>query len=188
MTEYVQRISRAEECKDAVIKVAFRADLISRFYDEVGKGMKSIGCHYFTHNLVKNYCKEGHTTSSFYTNLDWQEKYWKDYWDCDPLWYASHPIAQVNGVAIMSWRVINLEDDCMEDRKTMCKMRDGLSFYIQHDNGVLENFSFGWEKYDISRINRKKLATLCNMVTDFRIQHFKLNQEMFETFPAVQFH
>ena len=185
MTEYMQRISDRNEHP---VMISFKTNLVNRFYDDAGKAMKDIGAHFFSHNLIKNCLQEGHTTSSFYTNLDWQEKYWKDYWDCDPLWAASYPIAQINGCAIMSWKVLNTNDDCTEDRKSMCKVKDGLSFYTKHDNGVVENFSFGWEKYDVNRVNRQKLTALCNMVTDFRIQHLRLNRDMFEVFPAVDFH
>lgn len=187
MTEYMQRTSNTEEFKNPV-RVLFKTDLINRFYDLAGKEMKNVGAHYFAHNLIKNLCKEGHTTSSFVTSPDWQEKYWQDYWDCDPLYYASYPIAKINGCAITSWRVADPGSDCMEDRKSICKMNDGLSFFIQHDNGISENFSFGWEKYDINRMNRQKLGKLCQMITEFRIQHFRLNPDMFDILPAVKFY
>ena len=187
MTEYMQRISNTEEFKNPVM-VSFRTDLMTKFYDLASKEMKNVGCHYFAHNLIKNHCKEGHTISSFVTNPDWQEKYWKDYWDCDPVHSASYPIAQLNGCAITSWKILDPDSDCMEGRKSICKTNDALTFCIQHENGVLENFSFGWEKYDVNQVNRQKLIMLCNMVTDFRIQHLRLNRDMFEIFPAVDFH
>jgi hypothetical protein len=158
---------------------------MDRFYDLVGKEMKSVGAHYFAHHLIKNHCQEGHTVSSFYTNPDWQEKYWKDYWDRDPVHSKSYPIAQINGSSVVSWKVIDPDSDCMEDRRTMCKMADGFRFDVQHDNGVLENFSFGWEKYDMSRVNRQKLGKLSQMITDFRIAHLKMNADMFDTLPTI---
>ena len=187
MTKYMQRLSNTEEFKNPVM-VSFKTDLIDKFYDLAGKEMKNVGSHFFAHNLIKNCLQEGHTTSSFYTNPDWQEKYWKDYWDCDPLWAASYPLAQINGFSVTSWRLIEPENNFAEDRKSMCKTNDGISFMTKHDNGAIETFSFGWEKYDVNRVNRQKLTALCNMITDFRIQHLRLNRDMFEVFPAVDFH
>jgi len=186
MTEYVRKSSR--EDLPHPVKVSFKPELMGQFYDLVGKGMKDIGAHLFGHILIKNYCQEGHTVSSFITNLDWQEKYWSHYWDCDPIHSISHSIVQAKGSSIISWKIVDPDSDCMEDRKTMSKAQDGVSFDIQHVNGIREGFGFGWEKYDVNRINREKLAKLCNMVTDFRIQHYRMSQDMFDTFPAVQFH
>jgi hypothetical protein len=182
-----RKSDRCEDLKNPVM-VSFKTDLTSKFYDLVGKEMKSIGAHYFAHNLIKNCFQEGHTTSSFHTNLDWQEKYWQKYWDCDPVIFTSYPIAKINGQAIVSWKIADPDSDCMEDKKTICKMNDGFFFSIQHDNGILENFSFGWEKYNTNQVNRQKLSKLSNMITSFRIQHFKLNRDMFDISPTVEFH
>jgi len=187
MTEYIQRKSDREEIKNPV-RVAFKTDLTDKFHDLATKEMKNIGAHYFAHNLIKNPFLEGHTVSSFHTNLDWQEKFWNEYWDYDSVYFAITPIVKTNGCAVLSWKVVDPDSDYIEDRKTMCKISDGVTFEIEHNNGVLENFSFGWEKYDISRVNRKKLLKLCNMISDFRIQHFRLNRDMFDIFPAVEFH
>jgi hypothetical protein len=187
MTEYTQRASTTEEFKNPVM-VSFKTDLMSKFYDLIGKGMKDVGAHFFAHQLIKNYCQEGHTVSSFMTNPDWQEKYWKDYWDCDPTVGTNHGIAKINGCSVTSWKVVDLGSDCMEDRKTMCQMQDGFHFWMLQPNGVFENFSIGWEKYDVRKVNRQKLAKLCNMISDFRIQHYRLNREMFpDGYPAVDF-
>lgn len=190
MTEYMQRISNREtyERYGKPVMVSFKTGLMDKFYDLVGKGMKNVGAHYFAHNLIKNHRQEGHTVSSFYSNPDWQEKYWKDYWDCDLIVDTNCVITKKNGSSITSWKVIDPDSDCMEDRKSMCQMQDGFTFYMQHDNGVIENFSIGWKKYDVNRINRKKLAKLCNMISDFRIQHYRLNRDMFpDGYPAVEF-
>jgi hypothetical protein len=187
MTEYTQRTSNREGFENPVM-TSFKIDLMDKFYDLMDKRMKDVGAHYFAHNLIKNHLKEGHTVSSFYSNPDWQEKYWKDYWDCDPVDYTNYTITKINGCSSASWKVIDPNSDCMEDRKTLCQMQDGFSFYMQHDNGVLENFSIGWEKYDVRKVNRQKLAKLCNMISDFRIQHYRLNRDMFKDgYPAVDF-
>lgn len=184
MTNYMQRTSNTEEFQYPVM-VSFKTELMDQFYDLVGKEMKDVGAHFFGHTLIKNHRQEGHTISSFFTNSDWQEKYWKDYWDCDPVHSASYPIAQINGSAVVSWKVVDPDSDCMEDRKTMCKMNDGFRFDIQHDNGILENFSFGWEKYNVTRVNRQKLVKLSSMITDFRLQHFKLCADLFDKLPTI---
>ena len=186
MAEYMQCTSDRKGFENPVM-VSFKINLMDKFYDLVSKEMKSVGAHYFAHNLIKNHLQEGHTVSSFVTNLDWQEKYWKDYWDCDPLDRASYTIAKINGSAVVSWKVIDPDSDAIEDRKSMCKVKDGLTFCMEHDNGVLENFSFGWEKYDVNRVNRQKLVKLSNMITDFRRQHFQVNRDMFDVFSAVDF-
>ena len=184
MTNYMQRTSNKGEFNNPVM-ISFKTDLMGKFYDLVGKEMKDVGAHYFAHHLIKNHCQEGHTISSFVTHPDWQEKYWKDYWDCDPVDYASFTIAKINGSAVVSWKVVDPDSDCMEDRKTMCKMNDGFRFDIQHDNGILENFSFGWERYDVNRVNRQKLVKLSSMITGFRLQHFKRCADLFDTLPTI---
>ena len=184
MAEYMQRISDREEFNNAVM-VSFKTDLRDKFCDLLGKEMKEIGAHYFAHHLIKNHLQQGHTVSSFYTHPEWQEKYWKDYWDCDPVDYKSFTIAKINGSAVISWKVIDPDSDCMEDRKTMCKMSDGFRFDVQHDNGILENFSFGWEKYDVNQVNRQKLSKLSHMITGFRLQHFKLCADEFGVLPPI---
>jgi hypothetical protein len=184
MTNYMQRISATEEFKNPVM-VSFKTNLMDQFYDLVGKEMKDVGAHFFGHTLIKNHRQEGHRVSSFSTNPEWQEKYWNKYWDCDPLHRTSYTIAKIKGCAIASWKVVDPDSNCMEDRKSLCKMNDGCSFSIQYDNGVLEDFAFGWEKYDVGRVSRQKLAQLSNMITSFRTLHFKLNADMFDTLPTI---
>ena len=184
MTNYTQRISNTEEFKNPVM-ISLKTGLIDKFYDLMGKEMKEVGAHFFGHTLIKNHRQVGHTVSSFFTHPDWQEKYWKDYWDRDPVHSTSYPIAQLNGSSVVSWKIIDPDSDCMEDRKTMCKMNDGFRFDVQHDNGILENFSFGWEKYDVNQVNRQKLSKLSHMITDFRLQHFKLCADEFGALPPI---
>ena len=179
MTNYMLCHSSSEVFKNPV-RVSFETALMDKFYDLVGKEMKSVGAHFFGHNLIKNYCEEGHTVSSFSTNPDWQAKYWKDYWDCDLLHLTSCPIAKAKGFAVVSWKAVDPDSDCMEDRKSMCQMNDGFCFDIRHENGVLENFSFGWAKYEINKVNRQKLSKLSNMIEGFRRVHFSVNTDMFD--------
>lgn len=172
MTDYMQRKSNLEEFKNPIL-VSFKTNLISKFHDLVDKDMKNIGAHYFSHSLIKNHRQADHTISSFMTHVDWQEKYWKDYWDCDPIHSASYPIAQVNGNSVVSWRVIDSESDCMENRKMMCQVSNGLRFDIQYNDHVLESFSFGWKKHDMNQMSRQKLAKLSDIIAEFRAVHFK---------------
>ena len=188
MTEYTQRTSKREGYENPVM-VSFKINLMDKFYDLVGKEIKNVGAHYFAHNLIKNRLKEGHTTSSFHTNPDWQEKYWENYWDNDLTHITNCKVAKINGCSVVSWKIIDPDSNCMEDRRSICQMQDGFSFYIQHNNGIIENFSIGWKKYDVRKINRQKLTQLCNMISDFRIQHYRLNRDMFpDGYPAVDFH
>lgn len=184
MTNYTQRISNAEEFEHPVM-VSFKTGLIDKFYDLVGKEMKEVGAHYFGHNLIINHRQDGHRVSSFSTNPEWQEKYWNKYWDCDPLHRTSYKIAQIKGCAIASWKIVDPDSNCMEDRKTICKMHDGCSFSIQYDNGILEDFAFGWEKYDVNQVNRQKLSKLSHIITDFRLQHIKLCADEFGILPSI---
>lgn len=172
MSDYKHRKSNLDDFKYPLM-VSLKSNLINKFYDHLKKEMQNIGAHYFGHSIIKNYKQEGHTVSSFMTNLEWQEKYWESYWDCDPIHFTSHPIAQINGCAIASWKIIDPHSNCMEDRRTTCQMNDGFSFYIQHENNLSENFSFGWKKYDVNQVNRQKLAKLSDMISEFRLIHFK---------------
>src|SRR4051812_25477069 len=90
MSEYIQLTSKQEEYKHPVM-LSFKVNLLEKFYDLAGKKMKDVGAHYFSHHLTQNCRQEGHTVSSFMTHPDWQTKYWKQYWDQDPVEKASYP-------------------------------------------------------------------------------------------------
>lgn len=159
------------------IDVTLRLGLHNVFYDTTGKEMDDINCHYFAHHLIQNYRQEGWAVSSFNTNPDWQTKYWSEYWDRDPLERECHKIAQLNGFIVSSWQVVDPNSDVMEERKSACRLSTGFSFYVQHKEGILENFSFGWEKYDIASIGHEKLLKLSNLINHFRENHLNLYKE-----------
>ena len=157
-----------------------KVDVISHFYDIVKEGIIGKSCHYVAHNAIQN--REDFPVASFSKDLDWPVNYWESYWNCDPLNYESRKITK------MSACTNSPDRDMPENKKLACKMTDGFHFYIQHEGGLLENFSFWWEKYDISRISRQKLEGLCKALTELKVGHFRLNGKMFNTFPAVRFH
>jgi len=151
-------------------------NLISRFYDVVKEGMTSKSCHYVAHNIIQN--REAPLAASFSQDPDWAMNYWESYWDCDSLSWEDHQITKMSSCCLP-------DRDMPEDKKLTCDMADGFHFSIQREGGLLENVSFWWEKYDINRISRQKLEGFCKTLAELKVGHFRLNQKMFETFPAV---
>lgn len=156
------------------INVTLRESLLGLFHDQLRKGMEELDCHYFAHNLIQNYYKPGHTVSSFYTNSEWQEEYWRNYWDSDILAHRIHKIAETDGFAISSWDFIDPDSDVMKRRKSVCDIHDGVHFTFKHEGGLLENYSFGWKKSGRGKMGFEKLLKLSDVVSDFRDAHLKL--------------
>lgn len=156
------------------IDITLKMSLIKTFEEKVSREMREVNCTYFTHQIIQNYRKKGHRVSSFYTNPDWQKKYWQDYWNCDPLEREIHQIAETDGFVISSWDCVDPNSDVMQQRKTLCHLDDGVYFTIRHDNGLFENFSFGWGKDDKDQMDFEKLMKLSSLVNDFRNDHLKL--------------
>jgi len=157
--------------------ITLRRSLLSLFQDKVGKEMEAINCHYFAHNFFKNYNKLGCIISSFCTHPEWQEEYWQNHWNSDILASTIHEAAETDGVSITSWDFIDPDSDLMKRRKSVCHIDDGAYFTFKHDDGVLENYSFGWKKSGWRQAESGKLLTLFNVVGGFRDAHLKLFSE-----------
>lgn len=156
------------------INVTLRGSLFSLFQDRLRREMEGLDCHYFAHNLIQNYYKPGHAVSSFYTNPDWQQEYWQNYWNSDVLSNKIHQIAETDGFAISSWDFIDPDSDVMKRRKLVCDLYDGVQFTFKHEDGLLENYSFGWKKSGRGKMGFERLLKLSDVVSDFRDAHLKL--------------
>jgi hypothetical protein len=162
----------------------FKTNLVYRFYISVTKGMTDAGCHYFAHNLIKN--REEAVMNSFTQKPDWSMKYWEKYWNCNPEDYKSYMINKIIGYGCLgSPHKDDPEHDTKASKKEMCKMKDGFHLYMQHDNGILENFSFGWETFRVNQVSPQKIGKLRQMMTELKIGFFRLNRDMFDTYPVV---
>lgn len=163
--------------------------LIEDFYNTVTEGMTDAGCRYFGHNLIIN--REEPMISSFAGNHS-KHPYWEDYWDCNAQDYDGYVITKKVG-----FQCAGFQCDDQPPKKNqgvtqeslnkieMCKMKDGFHFYMQHDNGVLENFSFGWEKHTASQVSHQKINDFSNRMDELNIGYFRLNADMFDTYPAI---
>jgi hypothetical protein len=155
------------------INVTLRESLLSLFQDKVVKKMEELDCSYFTHNLIKNCYKPGHTVSSFYSNPEWQQEYWQKYWNADPLADKVCEAAETDGFAISSWDIAP-DNEVMKRRKLVCSLYDGVQFTFKHEDGTLENYAFGWKESGRGKMGFARLLKLSGMVDDFRDAHFKL--------------
>jgi len=159
------------------VNVTLRESLVDLFQDKVQGEMENLNCSYFTHNLIKNCYKPGHTVSSFYSDPEWQEEYWRDYSDSDLLFQKVCQAADAAGFAISSWDVIDPQSDVMKRRKAVCDLYDGVHFTFKHEDGTLENYSFGWKEDGRGKMGFDRLLKLADVVDDFRDVHFKLFSE-----------
>jgi hypothetical protein len=160
-----------------LINVTLRSSLFGLFQDQLCQEMEELDCHYFAHNLIQNYYKPGHTVSSFYSNPEWQQEYWRNYCDTDVLAHRIHKIADADGFAISSWDFVDPDSDVMKRRKSVCHIDDGVHFTFKHEDGLLENYSFGWKKSARGKMGFEKLLKLSDVVSDFRDAHLKLVSE-----------
>lgn len=156
------------------INIILRQSLLSLFHDRLRREMEDLDCHYFAHNLIQNYYKPGHTVSSFYTNPEWQQEYWRDYGNSDILAHKIHQIAETDGFAISSWDFVDPDSDVMKRRKLVCDLYDGVHFTFKHEDGLLENYSFGWNQNGRGKMSFEKLLKLSEVIDDFRGAHLKL--------------
>jgi len=160
--------------------------LIEDFYNAATEGMTDAGCHYFAHNFIKN--REELIINSFSASPSPEGAYWENYWDCNPQEYDRYTISKKIGFQCAKppqqtkWILGNSEP---QNKIEMCKMKDGFHFSIQHDNGVWENFSFGWEKYDADHMTHQKVHNFSHKMDELNIGYFRLNADMFDTYPAV---
>jgi hypothetical protein len=155
------------------IKVILREGLLGLFQDKVRRDMEGLDCSYFTHNLIKNWYKPGHTVSSFYSDPEWQQEYWEKYWDADPLAEKVCEAAETEGFAISSWGA-DPDNQALKRRKLVCGLYDGVHFTFKHEDGTLENYAFGWKESGRGKMGFDKLLKLSAIVDDFRDAHLKL--------------
>lgn len=155
------------------ITVTLRGSLLSLFQDTVRNEMEELDCSYFTHTLIKNCYKPGHAVSSFCSNPEWQQEYWQKHCNADPLADKVCQVAETDGFAISSWD-IGPDNEVMKRRKLVCGLYDGVHFTFKHENGTLENYSFGWKESGRGKMGFERLLKLSDMVDNFRDAHFKL--------------
>ena len=155
------------------IDITLRESLSNSFQEKVRREMEALDCSYFTHNLIKNHYKPGHTVSSFYSNPEWQKEYWQKYWNADPLADKICEAAEAEGFAIGSWDIVP-DNAVLKRRKQVCGLYDGVYFTFKHEDGTLENYAFGWKESGRGKMGFEKLLKLSEMVDEFRDAHLKL--------------
>lgn len=157
--------------------VTLRESLLSLFQNTIQRNMQELNSHYFAHNLIKNYYKPGHTVSSFVTHPEWQQEYWTTHCKSDNLSHKIHQIAEIEGFAISSWSFIDPDSEIMKRRKLVCDLDDGVHFTFKHEDGLLENYAFGWKRVKSNPMDFEKIFKLSEIVDDFRNKHLKLFYE-----------
>lgn len=169
-----EKMLKDTQINDSRITVTLRESLLDLFREQVRRDLESLNCAYFVHNLIKNYCQKGHTVSSFHTHPEWQQEYWQDHWDSDLLARKIHDVAETDGFAISSWDFVDPDSGIMKRRKSVCHLDDGVHFTFKHEDGMLENYSFGWKNVKGQPMGFEKLLKLSDVVDEFRDAHLKL--------------
>jgi hypothetical protein len=171
-------MKKPEIVENTQIKVALRKD----FYDSLKIPLQDLfditGADYFAHQLIENYYQPGHFVSSFNCHEDWLDAYWSKYWDQDPIERKIHKNAKANGVTFSIWQVSDTSSNCMEIRKKMCKVEDGVAISYQHKSGLLENFTVAWKKFDLDKIDGQKLELIQEKIIPIRLHHHQVYQNL----------
>jgi len=167
-----------EVIENSRIKVALRKD----FYDVLRKDLEEVleltGATYFSHQFIENYYQPNHFVSSFNSHEDWLDVYWSEFWDKDPIERKIHKNAKANGVTFSIWKVSDIASQCMLTRKNMCKVEDGVAFSYQHKNGLLENFTVAWNKFDVDKLDGEKLELVQEKIMPIRLHHHRVYQDL----------
>lgn len=126
------------------LKIILRKDFYEKLDLEIKELLKITNTSYFEHHLVENYYNPNFLISSFMSNEEWQDLYWKDYWHNDSLERKVYKNAIINGSSVSLWTSLDNKEECMEKRKIICKIDNGVTFGYKISPTVLESFSFGW--------------------------------------------
>ena len=157
--------------KHPEITITLKKDFYGVFDKNIKELFKETGISYFAHQLIENYRMPNHKVSSFYTNENWQEIYWNNFWNNDPIEKIAHQNAGKNGISLTSWQICDPTSECMEARISTCNVRDGLFMAFSHPSGIIENYTFAWEKFDFSLIDHKTISKLQNFIMPIRQAH-----------------
>jgi hypothetical protein len=160
------------------LKVALRKDFYDSLRGPIQELLDLTGADYFTHQLIENYYQPNHFVSSFNTHEDWQDTYWSDYWDKDPIERKIHKNSRANGVSLSIWQVSDNSSQCMIARKSMCKVEDGAAISYQHKSGLLENFTIAWDTFDLDRFDAQKLDLIQEKIVPIRLHHHQVYQNL----------
>jgi hypothetical protein len=155
------------------MEVRLRKDFYAKFRNLINELFNNRGVSLFSHNIIENYRQANHKISSFGSNEQWSETYWSKFRNADPVEKACHLATQQAGVGLSSWQVLDPTSECTQERTKICNTRDGLLIAFQHGNGLIENLSFGWEKFDTNTLNLKKIELLNEMISPLRQYHLK---------------
>lgn len=158
---------------DLNFKMAMRKDFYENFATAFKELFKETGATIFTHTVIENYWEPYYKLSAFGSNEEWHELYWEKYYDQDQTEQTCHRSAQRNGVGVTSWQVIDPTSDCMAARMSIGKVKDGVMIAFKHPNGLLENMSFGWQKFNTDNLTPDKLAKLNQIISPIRQHHIR---------------
>ena len=156
------------------MEVRLRKDFYAKFRALINNLFSNTGVSLFSHNIIQNYRQENHKISSFGSNEEWSETYWAKFRNADPVERSCHIATQKVGVGLSSWQVLDPTSECTQERTKICKTKDGLLIAFQHGNGLIENLSFGWEKFDTNILTAKKVEILSEMISPLRQYHLKV--------------
>jgi len=160
------------------IKVALRKDFHDVLKAPISELLDLTGADYFEHQIIKNYYQPNHFVSAFNTHEEWLDNYWANFWDNDPLERKLHKNAQINGLSFCLWHLSDPNSDCMKARMQMCRVFDGVAFAYQHKSGVLESFTIAWHKFDLERVDPKKLELIQEKLVPIRLHHHQVYQDL----------
>ena len=171
-------MKRLEVIENSRIKIALRKDFYDALHQPIQDLLDLTEADYFAHNLIENYYQPNHFVSSFNTHEDWLDTYWSEYWDKDPIERKVHKNAKTSGVTFSIWQISDPSSQCMIARKQTCKVEDGVMVSYQHKNGLLENFTVAWTKFNVDKIDGHKLELIQEKIIPIRLHHHQVYQNL----------
>lgn len=131
---------------DMSVKIDLRKDLNDKLKSDLLELQTFTNACYFEHLLVDRYYNPGFFISSFSSNEEWQDLYWKEYWHNDILERKAYKNALLNGSSMIPWNLIDKVDDCMVNRKKTTEADNGVMMARKVSDTVMESISIGWKK------------------------------------------
>ena len=155
------------------LKIILRKDFYDLLESEIKEILKVTHTSYFEHHLVENYYNPKFLISSFMSNEEWQDHYWREYWHKDPLERRVYKNAMLNGSSVLSWTGLDSEDECMSERKKTCHVNNGFTIGCKISPTMLESFSFGWLDKEENAISADFLTLMDEKIQQIKFFHLK---------------
>jgi len=143
-----------------------------KLIDEI---LRCSGGDVFCHTLSRMQGDQ-RVSSEFLNHPEWQQTYWSDFYNKNPLSKPLAIAAKREGVVLVTCDALDPDSDCMEKRRSMTNTVQSLALVIHHSDDTLENIAFGFKKRILDSINFDILNKVQKLLIPLREEHMQVLQ------------